>query len=164
MPINEIAAKHPKEWIKFHSGVLSLRQMTLPDVDTRRAVTTTILWGTTGVGKSHRVRTAYPDAFIVLPGRDPFGSYTDQSTIIFEEFNPMEWPLRKMNVLLDVWSSELDCRYTNKKARWSKVFILANSPSSTWYSLEPPELQAAFHRRISYEIEIKDRNQELLLI
>ena len=164
MPLNQVAATYPIQWTKFHSGLTSLHLMTGPSPPTRRTVTTTILWGPTGVGKSHRTRTAYPEAYIVLPGRDPFNNYCNQTVIIFEEFNPTEWPIRKMNILLDVWSAEIDCRYSNKKAWWNKVFILSNSPSSTFYPLEPLELQQAFKRRISYEIEIKDRNQELLLI
>lgn len=164
MPLAEVATTFSEAWIKYHSGLTSLALLTGPSPPTRRSVTTTVLWGSSGVGKSHRVRTTYPEAFIATPGRDPFGSYLRQEVLVFEEFEPDSWPIRKMNLLLDVWSCELDSRYHNKKAWWNKVFILSNSPSSTWYPLEAPELKAAFARRLTYEIEIKDRNQEILLV
>lgn len=164
MTLKEVALKFPHQWIKYHSGLTSLHLMTCSSPPTRRTVTTTILWGASGVGKSHRVRTTYPEAYVVLPGRDPFSGYTNQEVVIFEEFDPHEWPIRKMNILLDVWAADLDSRYYNKKAWWKKVFILSNSSSTNWYSLEPPELITAFKRRISYEIEITSKEQELLLI
>lgn len=164
MPLATLADKYPNQWVKYHAGLKSLALLIGPTPPTRRPVSTMILWGPSGVGKSHRIRTAYPEAFIVLPGRDPFGNYANQTTIVFEEFNPQEWPIRKMNVLLDVWSCDLDSRYNNKKPFWDKVFILSNSPSTTFYSMETPELQAAFQRRIKYEIEIKSKEQELLLL
>lgn len=162
--LQEIALSHPQEWIKYHSGLKSLHQMHGSTPPIRRSVTTTVLWGPTGTGKSHRVRTAYPEAYIILPGRDPFGAYTKQETVIWEEFNPMDWPIRKMNVLLDVWRAELDCRYMNKWAHWTKAFILANTSPITWYCLEDTQLQAAFNRRLTYTIEILNKEQELLLI
>lgn len=162
--LKDIAESHPKQWVKYHSGLRSLHQIISSSPPIRRTVTVTALWGTSGVGKSHRVRTAYPEAYIVLPGRDPFNSYSSQETIVFEEFDYKEWPIRRMNILLDVWSTELDSRYNNKKPWWNKVFLIANSSPTTWYLEETPEILQAFHRRISYTIEIKDRQQEILLI
>lgn len=162
--MREVADQFPDVFTKYQSGLQSLALMIGPEPPIRRSVTTTVLWGEPGVGKTHRVRTAYPEAFIVLPGRDPFGTYCRQETIIFEEFNDSEWPIRKMNVLLDVWKAELDSRYQNKVAWWTKIFILSNTPSSTWYQNEMSVHRQSFARRITYEVEIKTRDQELLLI
>ena len=86
VPLNEVARRYPQQWIKYHSGLSSLHRMTAPTPQNRRSVTTTVLYGATGVGKSHRVRTAYPSAYIVRPGRDPWSTYSEEEVIIFEEF------------------------------------------------------------------------------
>lgn len=164
MPLKQVAANWPSQWIRYHQGITSFSLMIAPTPPLRRSVITTVLWGTTGTGKSHRVRTAYPEAIIILPGRDPFYRYTNQPVIVFEEFNWADWPIRKMNIYLDVWSADLDCRYNNKMALWEKVFILANSAPSSWYPMEEAPLRDAFFRRLSYIVEIKNREQELLLI
>lgn len=164
LPLPEIAAAHPTEWVKYHAGLLSLRRYLTMNAPISRTVTTMILWGPTGVGKTHRVRTAYPNAFVVRPGRDPFGTYSTQTELIFEEFEPEKWTLQQMNCYLDKWATELDCRYFSKQAMWTRVFILSNLNPASWYTQYPEELQAAFRRRITYTVEIKDRNQELLLL
>lgn len=154
----------PQQWIKYHSGLSSLHRMTAPVPPNRRSVTTTVLYGPTGVGKSHRVRTAYPSAYIVRPGRDPWSTYSEEEVIIFEEFNPADWKIQDMNCYLDVWTTTLDSRYYNKTANWSKVFILTNIPPSRWYTLEEEPIRQALQRRLTYSVEITSREQELLLI
>ena len=164
MPLPQIAKAHPAEWVKYHAGLQSLRRYLTMETPISRTVSTMILWGPTGVGKTHRVRTAYQQAFVVRPGRDPFGTYYNQTVIIFEEFEPEKWTLQQMNTYLDKWSTELDCRYFSKQAMWTKVFILSNLNPSTWYTQYPEQLQQAFWRRINFTIEIKSKEQELLLI
>lgn len=164
MTLREVAEAHPIEWVKYHSGLQSLHRLMNLECPISRTVSTMILWGPTGVGKTHRVRSAYPQAFVVRPGRDPFGTYSTQEEIIFEEFDPDKWTLQDMNCYLDKWSTELDCRYFSKQARWTRVFILSNINPSTWYTQYPQPLQQAFWRRINFNIEIKSKEQELLLI
>jgi len=162
--MEEIALKYPTQWIRYHQGLQNLHQITMSKAPTSRTVTTTILWGASGVGKTHRVRTAYPECYVVIPGRDPWANYTGQETILFDEFNPEEWKIQMMNHYLDKWKLQLDSRYFNKQAAWNKVFICSNLNPSNWYNMYQEELRSAFYRRITYTIEIKDRNQELLLI
>lgn len=162
VPIEQVAAHHPEVFVKYPNGLTSLALMIGPKPPVRRNVTTTVLWGKTGVGKSHRVRTEYPEAFVVQGGKDPFYGYTNQEVIVFEEFDPQEIKIRQMNLYLDVWTTMIPSRYHNKQPWWTTIFILSNSPSSTWYPMEPQELQAAFQRRIKYEIEVKSKEQEIL--
>ena len=163
-PLREIALKYPSQWVRYHQGLQSLHRMSLPEATTCRAISTTILWGVSGVGKTHRVRTTFPNGYVAIPGRDPWASYLNQEVLIFDEFNPDLWPIQMMNHYLDKWPLQLDSRYYNKVAHWTKVFIISNINPKDWYALQLPELRQAFFRRISYTIEIKDRNQELLLI
>jgi len=162
--LKAVAEQHPTVFLKFHSGLEKLQRILLPAAPLRRSVVSTVLWGLTGTGKTHRIRTAYPDIYIVRPGRDPFGSYSGQLQILFEEFNPEEWKIQDMNCYLDVWSCELNCRYFNKHANWEKVFINTNINPDIWYPYEKEALREALFRRIAYKIEILNREQELLLI
>jgi len=162
--LETVAREHPVNFVRYHGGLQSLFRLTRQPAPATRPVTTTWLWGPTGQGKTHRVRTAYPDCFMIVPGRDPFGEYTDQDTVVFDEWKEEEWSLQEMNRLLDKWPASLNCRYYNKSARWTKVFIMTNSSPITFYRFQPEELRASFFRRITYTIEIKTKEQELLLL
>jgi len=164
VPLREIARTFPKQWIRFHAGIENLARTTGPEPPLRRSVTTTVLWGATGTGKTHRIRNAYPNVYMVKAGRDPWAGYIRQEVICFDEFDPEKWTLQEMNMFLDVWPCNLDSRYFNKDAFWTKVFILSNTNPDTWYPFDRPYLEAAFKRRLTYIVEILNREQELLLL
>jgi len=164
IPLSQVALTCPKEWVKFHAGLTSLQRICSPPTPISRDISTMILWGATGLGKTHRIRTTYTDIYVVRPGRDPWGSYLKQKEILFEEFNPEEWKIQEMLTYLDKWSVELNARYNNKQASWNKVFILSNLDPVTWYLQEKESIRNAFFRRVNYTIEIISREQELLLI
>lgn len=157
--LHQIAQSHPQEWIKFHNGIIDLHRRLAPTIPIRREISTTILFGTTGVGKSHRVLNKYPDSYIVLPGRDPFGSYSGETTIVFEEFDDEKWSIQEMNRYLDCWRCKLDCRYFDKHAQWTKVFILSNINPEKFFLYQKQELKDAFFRRINKTIEITSKEQ-----
>lgn len=91
-PLNAIAAESPHQWIKYHKGIESLHQVLARDQKYktvwRPEITISVLWGPTNTGKTHRVLTSHPEAYIVKPGRDPWGQYKGQDVIVFDEFNP----------------------------------------------------------------------------
>lgn len=161
LTLNEIARKHPTEWIKFHAGLIDLHSRVTPPPPATRDITVTILWGSSGTGKTHRIRTAYPGTCLIKDGRDPFASYNNQDTIFFDEFNYEKWTIQQMNLYLDKWPLELDCRYRNKNAYWTKVFICANSNPYNWWPLEHQALREAFWRRCTHIIEVTSQEQEI---
>jgi len=166
--LTDILHKHPRELLKYPSGVqLGVALMMAEKAPAVRNIHTTVLWGTTGCGKSHRVRSAFPDAYIVHGGgRDPWGGYTNQVIIVFEEFHDGVLDLFKMNQYLDKWKLQIDCRYQNKWAYWTRVYILSNSDPGTWYSLDSRVAEReAFRRRIAEPMgrvyEVLGREQEI---
>lgn len=161
LSLNEIARKHPVEWIKFHAGLLDLHSRVIPPPPAIRDITVSILWGNSGTGKTHRVRTSYPGCCLIQAGRDPFASYQTQETIFFDEFNYEKWTIQQMNLYLDKWPLELDCRYKNKHAYWTKVFICANSTPYNWWPLEHQALREAFWRRCTHIQEITSIEQDI---
>ena len=102
-------------------------------------------------------------------GRDPFSSYSGQDVVVFEEFDAEKWSVPLLNELLDKWRLELDSRYFNKPAAWTKVYILANTDPVTWFNLHQNRMQVeALRRRLQepigriYNVETQDQPVDLL--
>ena len=161
VPLRDVALEHPETFIKMHAGIEKLKMIVQPPPPQTRQVTTTILWGDTGTGKTHRVLTLFPNIFSVVPGRDPWQGYSMEKEIIFDEFKPEDWPITDMNRFLDKWTCKLSARYNNKLAYWNKVFICANSDPMHWYSNEDPRIQAAFRRRITSIYLVKSKEDDI---
>jgi len=160
--MRDVAIAHPATFIRYQCGLYAFQAAVRTPPPAQRDVTVTVLWGETGTGKTHRVMTMYPDIYTVSAGRGPWDGYNDHPRILIDEFLDSQWPITTMNRILDKWRYELDCRYRNKFAVWTEVFICSNSPPMSWYTNEPPMLQAALRRRISGRcFNIKDQAQAL---
>lgn len=158
--IKKIAEEHASSYIKFHQGIEKLRDIVQPMPPMEREVTTTVLWGRTNTGKTHRARTQLPEIYDVKPGRDPWGNYVGQDSILFDEFDYNRWTIQEMNMFCDKWRCQLDCRYKDKYAEWKKVVICANSDPQTWWPGTNMMLKEAFWRRLNI-IEVLNREQEI---
>lgn len=146
--LKDIAMEYPESYIRYHSGIDKLTKLVKPQPPLQRTIRTTILWGPTGTGKTHRCLTSFPKAYSVSPGDHPWDGYDGQDVIIFDEFRPEFWPITQMNKYLDKWPCELNARYNNKPAAWTKVFIISNIDPSDWWANEPLMLKDAVWRRI----------------
>lgn len=96
-------------------------------------------------------RYGYENVFRVTDYLHPFDNYKGQDVVVFEEFRSS---LRIGDMLnyLDGYPLELPCRYANKYACFTKVYIISNLPLSQQYSqlqIENYESYRAFLRRIS---------------
>jgi len=151
--VSEVAEKFPEQFLKYHAGIQALTsQLQTRAQVLEREIHTTILWGPTATGKSHRIRhkISMNALYVLSPGRDPWGMYQGQNSLLFEEFNPMSWDLMLMNTTLDKWPLQLDARYSNKVAKWTEVYICSNSDPLGWYSLDSRTMEKdAFLRRVS---------------
>lgn len=165
-PLSQVATSHPEAFIKYSTGIERLIQLAAPPAPKKRDIFVHVLWGPTGTGKSHRVWTAYPDLYAVLPGRDPFGQYQREAVILFDEFDPIKWPINDMKKYIDVWPLSLDSRYVDKRAYWTVVFMISNSHPDTWYNLtSATDLdREAFRRRIHRITEVQDQETPIELV
>jgi len=150
-----IAAAHPGDMIRYASGIAVLHELLAPKPPVERTVTVTVLWGPSGTGKTHRVRTSGSalvtgGIYVVKPGRGPWDRYQGEQTILFDEFNWNKWEIFDMNQYLDKWDCPLDCRFRDKSAAWTRVVICANSSPLTWYTNSEMEVQLAFRRRLGH--------------
>ena len=97
--------------------------------DAWRNVDVTYLWGDTGAGKTRSVmeKYGYSKVYRVTDYSHPFDSYKGQDVIVFEEFRS-SIKVQDMLLYLDGYPLELPCRYANKVACYTKVYLITNIP------------------------------------
>lgn len=133
-----------------------------------RKLTVTYLWGETGVGKTRSImeQFCYSNVYRVTNYKNPFDGYEGQDVIIFEEFRS-SLPISDMLVYLDGYPTKLPCRFNDKQACFTKVFIITNIPIEKQYpniQIDEPETWQAFLRRINYNEKKQTgaKNQQFL--
>lgn len=84
--LQDIAAVHPTEFIKFHRGIERLMQIRQP----KRMWKTEIywLWGPSGSGKSRWAWSTYPDAYMKQANTKWWCNYEGQECAIIDDFRP----------------------------------------------------------------------------
>ncbi len=119
------------------------------------------IYGSTGVGKTRGIMEmhGYQNIFRVTDYQHPFDNYKGQENIIFEEFRS-SLKIQDMLNYLDGYPLELPCRYANKIACFTKVYIITNIPLENQYE----EVQKAYKetwnallRRINKVIYMTDK-------
>lgn len=118
-----------------------------------RKIETLYVFGKTGTGKTRNVmeKYGYANVFRITDYLHPFDNYRGQDVIIFEEFRS-SLKIQDMLNYLDGYPLELPCRYSNKVACYTKVFIISNIDIKNQYEsvqFEYEETWKAFIRRIN---------------
>ena len=117
--------------------------------DSWRDLEVTYIFGKTGGGKTRSVmdKYGYANCYRVTDYKHPFDTYDGQDVIIFEEFRS---GLKHGDMLnyLDGYPLLLPCRYFNRQACFTKVFIITNIPPEKQYMNIDRETRDAFFRRI----------------
>lgn len=124
--------------------------------DKWRELDVTYLYGATGTGKTRQVmeKYGYSNVYRVTDYAHPFDSYKGQNVIIFEEFRS-GLPIADMLNYLDGYPVELPCRYANRIACYTIVYIISNISLDEQYvniQAQQPETYEAFKRRINHII------------
>lgn len=114
-----------------------------------RDLSVTYIYGDTGTGKTRSImeKYGYANVYRVTDYQHPFDSYRGQDVVIFEEFRS-SIRLSDMLNYLDGYPLELPCRYANKYACYTKVYLITNIPLSDQYKDDRYENTEAFIRRI----------------
>lgn len=123
-----------------------------------RTVEVTYIWGETGVGKTRSVveKYGYKNVFRVTNYTHPFDGYKGQDVILFDEFRS-SLKFSDMLAYIDGHPVMLPCRYADKVACYTRVYIISNIPLEKQYPLvqvEEPAGYAAFRRRIEEVYEM----------
>lgn len=120
--------------------------------DQYRELEVTYIWGTSGSGKTRHVmeKYGYSNVYRVTDYKNPWDSYKGQDVVVFEEFRS-SMKISEMLNYLDGYPLELPCRYSNKIACYTRVYIITNIDLKEQYETlqwEQPETYNAFLRRI----------------
>lgn len=149
----EIIEKHP-HFMNNPGAYDRVRGLIQKEIANRwRSVEVTYIYGDTGAGKTKYVTDlcgGYDGYYRVTDYEHPFDDYDGQETIVFDEFRS-DLPIAAMLNYLDGHPVDLPCRYHNKKALWTQVFIISNIPLNAQYRgilIDEPTMRA-FERRIS---------------
>lgn len=126
-----------------------------------RDLQVTYIFGKTGTGKTRSVmeKYGYASCYRVTDYKHPFDNYDGQDVLIFEEFRG-SLKHGDMLVYLDGYPVRLPCRYFNRTACFTKVFIISNIPPDDQYPNIDTESREAFYRRIHKVIEYGSRGPE----
>ena len=114
--------------------------------DVRRDVYTEYIYGTTGTGKTRSVmdKYGYRNVYRVTDYSHPFDGYQGQDVILFEEFRS-SLSLGDMLKYLDGYPVVLPCRYSNKQACFTKVYITTNISLAEQYKNVQRDCVEDFH-------------------
>ncbi len=118
-----------------------------------RSLTVEYWFGKTGQGKTRTVmeKFGYENVYRVTDYMHPFDNYKGQDILVFEEFRS-SLKIQDMLNYLDGYPLELPCRYNNKTACYTKVYLLSNLSLKEQYvdvQRNYEETWNAFLRRIS---------------
>ena len=122
-------------------------------------------WGGTGSGKTRRAMEThgYANVYRVTDYEHPWDGYRQQDVVIFEEFRS-SLKIQDMLNYLDGYPLELPCRYVNKIACYTRVYLLTNISLDEQYpqvQRDQPLTWDAFKRRIT-SVERFDRPKQVL--
>lgn len=94
-----------------------------------RNLMVTYVWGDTGTGKTRGImeKYGYDKVYRVTDYSHPFDGYMGEEVILFEEFRS-SLQLGDMLKYLDGYPVVLPCRYANKQACFTQVYICSNVP------------------------------------
>lgn len=110
--------------------------------------------GVSGSGKSRSImeQFGYENVYRITDYKNPWDCYKGQDVVLFEEFYSSNFLLPDMLNWLDGYPLDLPCRYNNKVACFTKVFLTSNlllQNQYKYWQMENPESWKAFLRRIN---------------
>ena len=128
-----------------------------------REMEVTYIWGRTGTGKTRFVmeQQGYAAVYRVTEYEHPFDGYAGQETLVLDEYRS-QLKISELLNLLDGYPLELRCRYANKTACFTKVYIISNLSLQAQYPIiqcEQPETWQALLRRIHHIIEYRPKEE-----
>lgn len=166
----EIIQKHPS-FMNSQGAYQKVRSLLHEEQANQwRPVEVVYIYGDTSTGKTRYVIEecgGYDGVYRVSDYQHPFDGYDGQDAILFDEFRG-DLPLSAMLNYLDGHPVDLPCRYHNKKALWSRVYIVSNIPLYKQWQDEiiDMETRRAFERRIGkvlHFVKGKDPQEERVM-
>ena len=120
------------------------------------------IFGETNTGKTRYVmeKYGYENVFRVTDYKHAFDAYKNQEVMLFDEFSS-NFRIQDLLNFTDGYPLDLPCRYANKQASYTKVYIISNICLKEQYTgtqLNQPSIWKAFLRRINRVIHFISKN------
>lgn len=123
-----------------------------------RKLRVTVLWGSTGTGKTRLAVEA--GAYKWHPSAPEWwDGYQGESSMLIDEFYGQLKPSRLLQ-LLDGYSCRLPVKGGHTYAAWTHVYITSNEPPENWYTDLPKKVKEALERRITRVVEMGETHQK----
>lgn len=116
-----------------------------------RKLSVNYIWGKTGVGKTRSImeKYGYDKVYHVTNYKNPFDQYEGQQVMLFDEFRS-SLPIADMLKYLDGYPLMLPCRFSDRVACYTVVYVVSNIPMEKQYpdmqNYEPETWQAWLRR------------------
>lgn len=152
--LTEINHEHTATFIRFHKGIeASINLMQNHRIDRPK-----VFWryGTTGVGKSYKVRIEHPIHY-VKDGTQWWDGYTQQPTILIDDFDG-HWPFRDFLRLTDEGQYQGQYKGGYVKINSPNIFITCEHPP--WTIWPRGNELAQVLRRLENVTHVKGWNDE----
>ena len=130
-----------------------------------RTLETTYIYGDTATGKTRYVmeKYGYENTYRVTDYKHPFDSYKNEDIVVFDEFSS-HLRIQDMNNYLDGYPLDLPCRYANRQACYTKVYIISNIDLKQQYTgvqFNDFAIWQAFLRRIHRVIKFDSHGRRI---
>lgn len=149
----EILREHPSA-MNHLPRIQQTRQALLEEKyrKTFRELHVTYIYGQAGVGKTRSImdKHGYENVYRVTDYEHPFDGYAGEDVLLLDEFRSGIQFSTMLNVI-DGYPFRLPCRYVNRVACYTKVYIASNIPLEKQYpniQADEPASYQAFLRRI----------------
>lgn len=149
VPVTQICDEFPALFLQMDKLEFA-RQIYLREKykNTRRDPIVTYIYGASRTGKTRSVmdKYGYENVYRITDYKHPFDNYNGQDIVVFEEFRS-SLHISEMLNYLDIYPVELKCRYSNKQALFTKIYVISNIALTEQYpGIDPSSLDAFYHR------------------
>lgn len=149
VPMREIAAAHPIEYVKFHKGLERLQWRLAPDRNTPPEVVW--LWGAAGTGKTRLACDC--DSFYIKDNTQWWDGYEFQRRIVIDDFDKDCWNFRNLLQLLDRYPYQGQTKGGYVKINSPEIYITCEFDGAHMWSIGNQQAQVL--RRITRIIEVR---------
>lgn len=147
VPDHELIEEDPDRFRKYFQ-VIARYRASLPST-LRPKIDVFVYWGASRTGKSTRAaKEAGPDACF-KPGGLWWDTYTGQDAVVINEFDPEAVPCATLLQWLDGQPYHAPVKHGHAAARYTRVYLTANTDPRTWYPEAPRDQVRALARRFT---------------
>lgn len=158
----ELIDKYPSQIACFDKFFETCRYMSLQDKFSKsfRDLQVVYIYGGAGLGKTSYVynNENVEDIYSVDDYSHPFDEYEGEDVILLDEYRS-QFDISYLLKLLDRYPMKLRCRYQNKIACFTKVYIVSNISLDEQYTTLDLLTRQALQRRIHKVIKFIDLNK-----